>query len=189
MSRTTTIQAGTFQEFYEVGDFFRLLACNDAVTVEFFLQGAEISEAVNVLAGYGEQFKDGRKFDRVRITSATTQAVQFVTRDGAEVRYDRGAASVTIQNTAGAFAQAQRTVTNASAQMIAANAARRYLLIQNKDASGDIWVNLAGAAAASASGVLIPAGGSLELQGYVCTGAIFAIGSIASNVNIVSIEG
>jgi hypothetical protein len=188
MSITATFTAGQTQEWHGVGDFFRILDSTGPVTVKYYYQGREVAEAVGMLTGYGERFT-AQKFDRIRITSASAQTITFVIRDGAEVRYDRGAASVVVTNTAGAFTQAQRTVTNASAQMLAANTARRYLMIQNKDASGDIWVNLAGAAATTANGLLIPAGGSLELQGFVCTGAVFAIGSIASNANIVSVEG
>ena len=145
--------------------------------------------AENIGEGFAEKFRTG-SFDRVQITSATTQALQFVIRLGADAFYDKPpTGSVVVQNVNGAFSQAQKTVTNASAQMLAANTARRYLLIQNKDASGDIYLNLTGAAATTANGILVPAGGSLELQGFVCTGAVFAIGSIASNANVVSVEG
>lgn len=188
MTVQAVFQAGETKEWHGQGDFFRLLESTGPVTIEFFEQGREIAEAINMMAGYGEQFNN-RKFDRLRITSPTAQSISYVVRDGAEVRYDRGAASVTVTNTAGAFTQAQHTVTNASAQMLAANANRRYLLIQNKDPTADLWVNLAGVAATSANGLLITAGGSLELQGYVCTGAVTAIGSIASNANIVIVEG
>lgn len=97
--------------------------------------------------------------------------------------------SVTISNVNGAFTQAQKTVTNASAVLLAANTARRFLLVQNKDASGDIYVTLDGSAATTANGIKVAAGGSIELQGYVPTGALYAIGSIASNANIVAVEG
>lgn len=187
MSMTVTFTAGQTQEWFGVGDFFRLLDSTGPVTVEYFFKGREIAEAINVFAGYGERFD--RKFDRIRIISPTAQTIQFVTRDGADVRYDRSAGNVAITNVNGAFTQAQATVTNASAQLLAARDNRRYLLIQNKDATNDIWINLTGAAATTANGLLIPAGGSIELQGFVCTGAVNAIGSIASNANIVIVEG
>jgi hypothetical protein len=189
MSISATFSAGQTQEFYVPGDFFRLLDSTGPITVEYYdPTGKEVAEAVNVLAGYGEGLKAG-KFGRVRITSASAQTIQFVIRDGAEVRYDRGAATVTIANTNGAFTQAQRTVTNASTQLQAANAARRYLLIQNRDTTGIVYVNVAGAAATVAGGIQIDAGGSLELQGFVPTGQINAIGSIASNANVIVVEG
>lgn len=82
----------------------------------------------------------------------------------------------------------QKTVTNASASLLAANATRKYLLIQNKDASGDIYINF-GAAATTANGLKIAAGASYELNSTILTAGIFAIGTIASNPNIVVIEG
>jgi len=89
----------------------------------------------------------------------------------------------------GAFTNTQETVTSASTQMLAANAARRYLLIQNNDATGIIYVTLDGTAATTAKGVKLDPGTSMELQGYVPSGAIFAIGSIGSNANCVAVEG
>ena len=88
-----------------------------------------------------------------------------------------------------AFTNASATVTNASASLVAANASRKFLLIQNKDAAGNIYLNLGGAAATVANGVKIPPGGSLLLDNSVPTGAVFAIGDIASNANIVTVIG
>lgn len=87
MTREVTLIAGEPQEFYEVADFFRLLAASAPLKVEFYQQGREVSEAVNVSKGYAEKFDRGT-FDRVRLLSATTQAVQFVTRLGNVVLYD-----------------------------------------------------------------------------------------------------
>lgn len=95
-SVTETIQAGSFKEFFEPGDFFRLLATTGPVNVEFYYMGRETVDVQGVEAGYAEYFRgEGQSpFDRVRIYSATTQTVQFVTRNGSDVRYDRGASSV-----------------------------------------------------------------------------------------------
>lgn len=97
--------------------------------------------------------------------------------------------SVSIANTSGAFSQAQPLVNDFPAQILAANPLRRYLLIQNKDATGDIYVTLNGVDATFANGIKIAAGGSMELQGYVPTGAVKAIGTIGFNTNIVTVEG
>jgi hypothetical protein len=96
-SVTETINAGTWREFFEPGDFFRLLETTAPVTVEFYAEGRKIVDVVNIQAGYAEYFRGGTlvMFDRVRIYSATTQQVGFVTRFGSDVRYDRGASSVT----------------------------------------------------------------------------------------------
>jgi len=97
--------------------------------------------------------------------------------------------SITLEGQHGAFAQTQATVTNASGQLLASNTDRRYLLIQNNDTSGDIFVTLDGSAATVAHGIKIEIGASLEISQYLPTGQINAIGSVASNANIVVVEG
>lgn len=91
-----TIQAGSFKEFFEPGDFFRLLETTGPVNVEFYYMGRETVDVQGIEAGYAEYFRDEGQtpFDRVRIYSATTQTVKFVTRNGSDVRYDRGASTV-----------------------------------------------------------------------------------------------
>jgi hypothetical protein len=189
MYQAQTFAAGVAVEFQEAADFFRLLSAPlTDVTVIFYAQGVEVGRAEKIGAGYAEKF--GRPFDRVRISSAAGGALAFVMRFGSDVRYDTPPnGNVTVTNVGGAFVNAAATVTSASATLVAAKANRRYLLIQNNDASGDIFVRLDGTAATLTTGVKIPAGGSYELQGYVPVGAVTAIGSIASNANIVTVEG
>lgn len=186
-----TMSAGQTVEFYEPGDFFRLLKADQAVKVEFYRNGAEISEAEGVTTGYAEKMRQG-EFDRVRIYSATAQTVSFVTRMGADVYFDAPpTGSVTVQNVNGAFTQAQvPAVTNSgSVVILAAKANRRYLLVQNKALTGDIFIQLNGDAATTLTGIMIPAGDSFECQGFCTTASISAIGTISLNVNVVVVEG
>lgn len=187
MTKSVTFTANEKDEFNEVGDFFRYLEGPNPIDVTYYRAGRAVAGAMGVRAGYGEKFDV--PFDRFEIKSPTAQTVQFVVRQGAEIRYDRGAAAVTVTNTGGPFAQSAKTVTSSSAQLLAANAARRYLLIQNKDSSGSIWVNLMGQPSTPSNGILILPGGSFELSAFVPTGEIFAIGSIANNPNVVVVEG
>lgn len=87
MSRQITLIGGAPQEFYEVANFLRILAASAPLTIEFYNQGREVAEAVNVSKGYAEKFDLGT-FDRVRLVSDTTQDVQLVTRLGNTVQYD-----------------------------------------------------------------------------------------------------
>ena len=187
---TTTLSASQRLEFFCPGDFFRLMQATQPLLIQFYSNGAEVAEADQVLAGYAERFRNGQ-FDRIAITNgATPQTIQIAARNGNDVQYDTPPnGNVTVTNTGGAFTQSQHTVTTTSGQLRAGNAARRYLLIQNNDATGNVWVNVAGAAATSTSGVLIGPGGSYELSTFVPTGAINAIGSLASNANVVTVEG
>lgn len=187
MHISTPMTAGQRIEFVEQSNFFRILDLAGFVNIEFYKNGGKVSEAIGITAGYAERFSDS--FDKIAITSATAQTIQFVTRLGNEVRYDKAPVGNTTINTAtDTFTHAQKTVTSASATMINANANRKYLLIQNNDAGGDIYVRLDGATATMTTGAKIPAGGSYELGERVPNGAITAIGSIASNANIVVVE-
>lgn len=110
-------------------------------------------------------------------------------RGGNGIAAAGGSVSNNVALANAALTNAQRTVTNASATMIAANAARRYLLIQNNDATGNIFVRLDGGIATAATGIKIPPGGYYENFAPAPTGAIVAIGDIASNANVVTVEG
>ncbi len=185
----TTIAAGGQLEFHESADFFRLLDTDTKLDVIFYKLGAEAARAENVGEGYAEQFNQGG-FDRVVIRSSVAQSLQFVMRKGAIVFYDKPpTGGVNIENTSGAFTQTQVTVTSTSGIAVASNAIRRYLLIQNNDSSADIFVTVDGTNATSSNGVKITAGGSYELQGFVPTGAVKAIASVASTSAIVVMEG
>lgn len=190
----TAIGAGNTIRFSEAADFFRILECDADVNIKFFADGREIADCTGVSAGYAERF--GRAFDALEITAPTGCTIKFVARLGNTVNFDAPppppASTTSVDNlpaSQGAFTQGAVTVTNASGQVAAANAARRYLLIQNKDGAGVIYVNLTGAAATAANGVKVSAGGALEISGYQSTAAIFAIGDIASNANVVIVEG
>lgn len=187
MHISTPMTAGQRIEFVEQSNFFRILDLAGFVNIEFYKNGGKVSEAIGITAGYAERFSDS--FDKIAITSATEQTIQFVTRLGNEVRYDKApVGNTTINTVTSTFTNTQKTVTNASATLVGANANRSYLLIQNNDAGGDIYVRLDGIAATTLTGAKIPAGGAYELQNKVPSGAITAIGSIASNANIVIVE-
>lgn len=86
-----------------------------------------------------------------------------------------------------AYTTTTATVTNSSATLLAANTSRKFLTIQNNDAAGIVYINFT--SAATVAHYKIPAGGTLILDTVVTTQLITAIGSIASNANVVVIEG
>jgi hypothetical protein len=176
------------------GKYFTTLACSNPINVRFYHGGKQLDlgQISQLLAGLevtlGNIGDTEAAFDRIEIDVTGTDTVQVGIGNG-QARYNRSQGSVAVTNVRGAMTNTAATVTNASAQLVAANASRNYLLIQNNNTSGDIYVRLDGGAATTATGVKIPAGGSYELIGYVPTGAITAIGSIASNANVVVVEG
>lgn len=97
------------------------------------------------------------------------------------LQVDSAKSSIACTNTA-------KTVTNSSAELVASNASRQYLLIQNKSASGAIYINF-GTTATLANGVRLNPGDSYEMSDVISIQAINAIGSIASNPDVVVVEG
>lgn len=95
--------------------------------------------------------------------------------------------TATVPVRSAAFSATAKTVTNASAQLVAANAARSYLAIQNNDAAGDIFIQFGAAAALTL--FKIAAGTTYEMNAAQSTQEVRAIGSIGSNANIVVVEG
>jgi|APSaa5957512622_1039677.scaffolds.fasta_scaffold24651_2 hypothetical protein len=91
------------------------------------------------------------------------------------------------QDTAVKQFQTSVTVTAAAADIAAQNLIGRYVLIQNNDAAGIVYLNLSGDATVSSTMFVLNPGDSLEL--FNITNAISAIGSIASNPNVAITEG
>jgi len=193
---TINIKTGQKEELPIRGDGLRLVSAS----VPIFFRS--IDGEMDFYLEQGEQaIFDDKSFKRMQVwhESGADQTVIITVSEGSKFNGAKISGSVTINGTANvsvtatipaqaAGSNTQATVTSVSAQLLAANAAREYLLIQNKDAAGDIYINF-GAAATIANGLKIPAGGSYELNCNILTGAIYAIGSIANNPNIVIVQG
>lgn len=191
MYQAITLTAGTDVEFVEKADFFRLLeSVPSDVRLTFYAAGREVAKVKNAAAGYAEKFDT--PFDKVVLNSTAGGAIQFVLRLGSDVRYDKApTGSVTVVANSGNPAQLQKTVTNASTVLLASNANRKYLFVQNNDPAGIVYLGLDWTAATVAKGVRLLPGESFEMSGnaYVIVGTVTAIGSIASNTNVVTVEG
>lgn len=197
MLQNVTLTAGQTYRVRGLGDFFRILQAADPVTVRFYYDGGAVDEAEEVGAGYRTSFR-GRQDDRfndLEITSATTQDLQFVAQFGGDVAYDAPPTGnvdvLTLPDVApagGSMTQAEMGVGTASVLLLAANANRRYLLIQNKSAAATIYIKLNGNAASVLSGIAIAPGGSYESGPYVPRDAIYAIASAAAT-SVVFVEG
>ncbi len=85
------------------------------------------------------------------------------------------------------FSNSAPAVTNASTLLIAANATRKFLLIQNKHISASIWLGYG--VAATTQGHWIGPKGHIGLDLSVTLGAIYAIGDIANNTDVCVVEG
>lgn len=175
------------------GAYFTVLGCSNAVNVRLYKGGQllNLGEVKGLLAGLEilPKIDPGLDyaFDYVEVDASAADTIKIGIGNG-EARYNRSQGNVAITNVNNALVSAQRTVTNVSAVMIAANANRRYLLIQNKDSVGNLFVAF-GVVATSANGVRIAPGASLTIDAFCVNNSINVIGDIASNANVVSVEG
>lgn len=80
------------------------------------------------------------------------------------------------------------TVTNASQALVAANTSRKFFFIQNNDAAGIIYVTF-GATSTTTLGVKLSPGQSWQITSNAPIGSVNLIGSIASNANVVYVDG
>lgn len=169
------------------GDYFKILASTGAVSVK-----AKWGELKKLTAGQG---LEDSPFDRLELRdesgAANTVRVfvgdkRFI--DGMVGQVNIGTMPTPKQASSAVFDNQAKTVTNVSAVLLAANANRQYLLVQNKDTAGNLYLSF-GKAATAANGVKVTPGGAFELIGAQSTQDIYAIGDIANNANVTTVEG
>ena len=189
---TVKIAANSTEELAIKGDYVRLrLAPYDVI-----LENPDTSEKVE--GSQGDDFELS-PFKRLKVsnTGGVDSVFKLTISQGKKAGSAQVAGNVAVSGGVNVSSlipaqstgsNTQKTVTNASTSLVPANAAREYLLIQNKDTTGNIYI-VFNAAATVAAGLKIPPGGSYELNCNILTAQIFAIGDIANNVNIVVIEG
>lgn len=181
---TFTIGPSSVYQLQVAGDLFKILSSTGSLKVR--------ADKDILISGMGAgQGVQNVHFERLELTNETgsNNTVRILIGDPDFIDGLIGSVSVTSNQTpqVTSLTNVNATVTNASASLLAANAVRKYLLIQNKDPSGSIYVNF-GAAATVANGVLIGPGGSYE-PSVIPTQQIFAIGSLANNPNVLTVEG
>lgn len=183
---TLSIPAGEEVDLFAPGDYIRIKSAAVPVVVE------------NRDAGDKVELSDGddarlNRFNHLALShaSASVHVVKVMIGAGTSVGSARIGGSIAVSSlTPSRFtgSNTQKTVTTASALLVAANANRAYLLIQNKDATGNIWIAF-NASATPANGVKLGPGQSYELNCNIPTAVVYAIGDVASNSNVVVVEG
>ncbi len=177
------------------GKYFVSLSIPTACNYRFYKQGKKLdlgdisSLGVGLEVGPLGDYNAEDAFDRVEVDITAAGTYKIGIGSGA-VRYNNSVAAVTITDNKVAQvsgAQSQKTVGTASAQLLAANAARQSLIIQNRSTTDSIYIAF-GIAATVAGGIQIGPGGSFTPDGAVDVQVINAIGGIAG-MNVVVVEG
>ncbi|MBN8506130.1 MAG: hypothetical protein J0L58_16825 [Burkholderiales bacterium] len=166
-----------------VGNFFRIESCSNNLTVK-----ADGVDLQGLNAGDGLR---GVQFSRLQFTDegGSANAVVVVVSSGEPLSAPITNTSIfsTVPNRPVGWAPVAATVTTAAATALSANSTRRYLLIQNRSATGRVYFRF-NAAATVALGVLIMPGGFAEFDSAVPTGSLSLIGDIASNPDVLVVE-
>ncbi len=166
------------------GHYFKLISTTGIIDVQ-----AKFGRLEGMLTGQG---LEKTPFDDLIFINSSGADNTVKVLVGDENFIDAFTGNMTIvagkQPQSSSFVNAQKTVINVNAELLAANAARQYLIIQNKDLYGKIYISF-GAAATVGNGLEIGPGGAFELPGAISTQQIFSIGSIAANTNVVTVEG
>lgn len=181
---TLVLGPGTTQRLLVQGRYFKIKSASGTVTVE-----SEFGILESLIAGQGLESTDFNQLT-LKDTSGVTNTVKIIIGDENFIDGMSGSVDIGTNKTpiTANFANTTATVTNVSAPMIVGNALRQYLLIQNKSTTGSIYINF-GSVATVLNGLKIGPGDSYEMQAAQSSGAINAIGDIASNANIVIVQG
>lgn len=167
------------------GRFFRLISAANPVKVEFLdSNGGVIGTLSNFLAGLGVV---DFPFSGVAITPTVAGEISYVIATS-RVDYDRAAGSVDITNTSGAMVNSEATVATA-ATLMAADARRRYVFVQNNSAGSYLRVTLDGSTPTASHGIRIAPGDYWENPAiFAPVGEIKAIAESGS-VAVDMVEG
>jgi len=184
---TLKIAAGSAEEIGVVGDYVRIKTASVPVRIE--------SESGQVDATIEEgDALNLKPFTRLRVShsDAAEQTLTLLIGNGTSADSSKVGGSLAVASmpaTAEAMTQAAPVVGVASVQILAANPARRFLMVQNNDPAADVYVNVAGAAASAATGVKLAPGASVVLDVCTPSAAIFAIASAVMTGALVVVEG
>lgn len=180
--------AGQRKNIYALANFLHLMETTAPVDIEFLNEGAVYGIAQGV--EFGLKARPDGGFTELGFTSASNQTIKIFVGVG-DGSNDRMTGAVAILNQQGAHTQTQKSVTNASQLLLAANATRRGGLIQNNDAAAVLRVTVDGVAASTTRGIRIQSGQFYEMPSYAASGAIYGCMETATGTanNVEVVEG
>jgi hypothetical protein len=205
---TIKVSPGAAYELAVAGDYVRVRES----AVNLIIENTTNSEKIEVSQGDDFEFTP---FQNLRIShdDAAEQTIKLIVSKGKKAGSAQVGGSVSLTGAVelgdvtlaaletinignkdavnGAFTQGRVSVTNANQVLIAANANRRYLMLQNNDAAAVLRVTLNGNAATAAQGFRVQAGGVLEVPIFAVTGAINCMMETATETagNVEFVEG
>lgn len=179
-TRKFVIPAGEALEIAVNGDYLRVTAS----TAKLYVERDGNGDKIELLEG---EDVESWPYKVVRIShdEVAEKTVRLTMGKGSRVGSAKVGGSVSLGQ--GGFTQGRASVTNANQAILAANATRKFLMVQNNDASQVLRVRLDGNAATDTAGFRIGPGDSLDLSGYQPTGAVNAMME-AATVGVDNVE-
>lgn len=172
--------AGIERKIQIPATFFQIMQATGGIELKVLREHSVIGEADGAPEGFKFGGPNAELFHEIALTSDTTQTVKLCfARGHVDLQRIVGTVEVSSLTNNGAATQAS-AATGADAQILAANASRRYLALQNIGAA-DIYFTIDGGAA-DATGLKLGAGQMIVYDAWVPTGAIRAYSASASTL-------
>lgn len=178
-----TLAAGASIRVERAANTFLLAAAEAPVAVELYRHGAEFLSVTEAGAGYKFKSEDGMTAARITNNTAGPVEVQFFMVSG-----DTEVQVADADGKRAALTTTAHEVTNADAQLVAANLKRSYLEVQNNHATASIYLKTGAGAATTTNTVKIKAGGSYWFA-VAPTNEVRVIGDVPSNTQVIVVQG
>ena len=176
-SITLKIAPGSFEEPGLVGDYVRIKSASVPVRIE------TESGQVDAIIEQGDAL-NLKPFTRLRVShsDASEQTITLLIGNGTSAdsaKVGGSLAVASLPSVAVPFTQTAPVMGLASALIVAANASRRFLWLQNNHASAEIRLGMAGGAAVAGAGPRLSPGASVLLDVATCSNAVYGISDTA----------
>lgn len=177
-----TISAGASAILQVTGDYFKVMSVTSAINIT-----SDFGSLKGLTAGQG---LENTQFTCLTIQNPSGASNTIRIFIGDENFIDGMTGSIAVSSTTTSrdtYTHTPATVTTTAANAVAA-ASRDYIAVQNKSATGTIYVHFNGAATV-ANGLRLRPGDFWESGASCPQGAVSCIGDIASNPDVLIITG
>ena len=180
---TIKVAAGATEEIGVVGNYVRVKAASVPVRIR-----AEAGQ-VDAYIEQGDAL-NLKRFAQLRISHADVaeQVITLMIGDDTSADSAKVGGSVAVSGVTnnGGFSEGNASIINGVYTLLNANAARRFLMIQNNDTAVDAWLRFDGTAGSVGQCFKLAAnGGSIVFDTFCPTGPVSIAGSAAGTANSV----
>jgi hypothetical protein len=177
------------RDYPVTGHYFELLSTVNPVDVTLYGEGdVVLASEKQVITGYYVDRRGKEPFQRFEITTGALEAVKWFATDGTGGQKTASAVvAQTVPASGLAHSPSSVNLGAGSTPLLAANANRKYLLIQNQSPTEDIYIRTDGGAAVADKTAFKLSGGQTWEPPVAPTGAINAIrgAGVAVDVHVI----